>query len=173
MLRPFKSRSEWWKHVANGTWSRAMSGSSEKLYLSGMFISFSVCLYLHKFHAGLLVPPRPKYLLSAGFSLSTLLYLFLFLIMMTLPSFRPNTNFWVSFFCPRLALYWLSSIWILGLNLQALGFWAKILNFGLVFTDCSNSSVLVFRLSFPLDSNLKVGCILCLNYFTMPHKTLC
>lgn len=63
-----------------------MSGSPEKLYLSGIFISFSIST--RKSHAGLLVPSRPKHLLSAGFSLSSLLYIFLFLIMMTLPRYQ-------------------------------------------------------------------------------------
>lgn len=63
-----------------------MSGSPEKLYLSGIFISFSIST--RKSHAGLLVPSRPNHLLSAGFSLSSLLYIFLFLIMMTLPRYQ-------------------------------------------------------------------------------------
>lgn len=43
----------------------------------------------------------------------------------------------------------------------------------LIFTGCSNFSVLLSSISFPLDSNFQVGCILCLNYIIMPHKTLC
>lgn len=86
----------------------------------------------------------------------------------------------VSSLCPRLVLWWLLAYSRVNFQIKskkALNFWGKkVFNYGvrlLIFTGCSNLSVLLSRISFPLDSNFQVGCILCLNYIIMPHKTLC
>lgn len=178
MLRPFQCRSAWWRHVANGAWNRAVCGSAEKHRRSGRCISFSVCRYTYLTSAQTfchVLGPDP------GSSSWALLYRFLFLIGMTLPGCEAKDEVQTqdSSLCPRLALCWrlTSPGWILELNLQRhLDFEKNILNSGvtlLVFTDCSKFWVLVSRISFPLDSSTQVGCILCLNYFTMPYKMLC